>query len=85
MTLTKDLIKRLPKAELHVHLDGCLRPTTLIELAREAGLAPPAEDPDGVAEAMLVSNVANLEEYLERFQYAVSLLQTPTALERVAY
>ncbi len=85
MTLTKDLIKRLPKAELHVHLDGCLRPTTLIELAREAGLTPPAEDPDGVAEAMLVSNAANLEEYLERFHYAVSLLQTPAALERVAY
>lgn len=85
MTLTKELIRRLPKAELHVHLDGCLRPATLIELARQAGLTPPAEDPEGVAEAMLVSNAANLEEYLERFSYAVSLLQTRAALERVAY
>ena len=85
MTLSQDLIKRLPKAELHVHLDGSLRPATIIELAHEAGLAPPTEDPDGVAAAMLVSDAANLEEYLERFRYAVSLLQTPTALDRVAY
>ena len=33
--LTKDLIRRMPKPELHVHLDGSLRPTTLVELARE--------------------------------------------------
>lgn len=84
-TLTRELVRRLPKAELHVHLDGCLRPETMLDLAREANVSLPATDPDTLARAMLVRNARSLEDYLERYVYTVALMQTPAALERIAY
>ena len=83
--LTRELVQRLPKAELHVHLDGCLRPTTMLELARQAGITPPASNPEALRAYMLVDNAHNLEEFLTRFDVTIALLQTPEAIERVAY
>lgn len=83
--LSRDLIARLPKAELHVHLDGSLRPETMLDLARTAKVELPAGDPDSLRRYMLVSDARNLEDYLERFDITVALLQTPEAIERVAY
>ncbi len=83
--LTRELIARLPKAELHVHFDGSLRPETMLELARAARVELPASDPESLARFMLVSDARNLEDYLARFDITVSLLQTPEAIERVAY
>jgi adenosine deaminase len=83
--LTRDLIRKLPKAELHVHLDGSLRPTTLLELAREQGVKLPADDVHGLARFMHVTDARNLVDYLTRFDVTLSVLQTPDALERVAY
>lgn len=83
--LTPELIHRLPKAELHVHLDGSLRPTTMVELAATTGVALPTQDPDQLRRYMLVDDAANLEDYLRRFDVTIALLQTPDALERVAY
>lgn len=85
MSLTPDLLRRLPKAELHVHLDGCLRPETMIELARAQGVRLPADDPAALRRYMLVNNVRSLEEYLERYLVTVAVMQTPGALERIAY
>jgi adenosine deaminase len=83
--LSRELIARLPKAELHTHLDGCLRPSTMIDLARMAKVELPSTDPDTLARFMYVSEARDLDDYLKRFDFTVAVLQTPEALERVAY
>src|SRR5213594_4886109 len=83
--LTKDALRRWPKAELHVHLDGALRPATMLELARTQNIRLPADTPDGLAKAMLVRDAKSLEEYLQKYDVTLSVLQTRAALERVAY
>jgi len=75
----------MPKVELHVHLDGCLRPQTMLELAREQGVRLPADDPEGLRRALYVRHAKSLEEYLERYTITLSVMQTPQALERIAY
>ena len=83
--LSRDLIARLPKAELHTHFDGCLRPSTMIDLARAAKVDLPSTDPGELERFMVVRDARNLEDYLKRFDITVALLQTPEAIERVAY
>ncbi len=77
--------RHLAKAELHVHLDGSLRAGTLLELAREAGVALPAAEPAALRRLMRVDDARSLEDYLRRFALTVAVLQTPVALERVAF
>jgi adenosine deaminase len=74
----------MPKAELHVHLDGSLRPATMIELAATAGIDLPSTDPEALRQYMLVDDARDLEEYLRRFDHTIALLQDPEAIERVA-
>ena len=83
--LTMDALRRWPKAELHVHMDGCLRATTMLELARQQGVTLPADTPDALARALYVKDAKSLEEYLEKYQYTLAVMQTPGALERIAY
>jgi adenosine deaminase len=83
--LTRELIGRLPKGELHTHLDAALRPETMIELARGARFELPTQDPEELRRFMRVDNAANLEDYLRRFEYTIPLLQSAEAIERVSY
>jgi adenosine deaminase len=81
----RDLIRRLPKTDLHVHLDGSLRLTTLIELARQRRVALPSETEDGLRKQVFRERYRDLAEYLEGFQYAVAVLQDKESLERAAF
>jgi adenosine deaminase len=83
--LTKDALRAWPKAELHVHLDGCLRPQTMLDLARAQGVRLPAETPEGLARALMITGAHSLEEYLEKYAITLSVMQTAPALERIAY
>ncbi|MEU8545104.1 adenosine deaminase [Streptomyces sp. NPDC048717] len=81
-----DWIRQAPKAVLHDHLDGSLRAATIVELAREHGYTGlPTEDPAELAEWFRkAANSGSLERYLETFAHTCAVMQTRTALERVA-
>ena len=77
-------LEALPKAELHVHLDGSLRPMTLADLARDRGVPLPSYDAGVLARHMRVADARSLEEYLDRFVLTLSVMQDEAALERIA-
>jgi len=84
--IPRDVIERAPKVLLHEHLDGGLRPRTVVELADEHGYTGlPTTDPDDLARAFQrIANRGSLEEYLEGFAHTTAVMQTPEALARVA-
>jgi adenosine deaminase len=82
--MTPETIRRLPKTDLHVHLDGSLRLGTLIELAREQRIELPSFTEDGLRAIVFRDHYANLTEYLEGFRHTVAVLQGREALERAA-
>jgi len=80
-----DLLKIVPKSELHCHLDGSMRITTLIELAREQGVSLPSYDVEGLNECVFKDHYASLSEYLCGFGYTCAVLGDFEAMERVAF
>ena len=88
MPLTRDDVHTWPKAELHCHLDGSLRLSTMLDLARQQGRTSvlPADSKEGLEAALrAVDHSATLEEYLAWFRYTLPLMQSPEALAQIAY
>jgi adenosine deaminase len=85
MEIPRELVQRLPKTDLHVHLDGSLRPETLLELASQQGVALPFSTPTEVIAYMRQSATVDLKNYLSAFDHTLVVLQTPEALRRVAF
>lgn len=84
-SVPRDLIARLPKSDLHLHLDGSLRLPTLIELARSHKVALPSRTPEGLLELVFKRAYRSLPEYLKGFEFTVACLQDAESLERAAY
>jgi adenosine deaminase len=86
VSLAFETIRRAPKVLLHDHLDGGLRPATVVELARETGYRElPTTDTEALARWFTRgADRKSLELYLETFAHTVGVMQTPDALARVA-
>src|SRR2546421_1330828 len=83
---TYDEILKAPKALLHDHLDGGLRPATIIDLAGPIGHQLPADEPEALRRWFeSAANSGSLERYLETFAHTVAVMQTAESLQRVAY
>ena len=84
---TEKVIRDVPKVLLHDHLDGGLRPLTIIELSKEQNYNKlPTEDPGELAEWFhRGANKGNLVEYLQGFEHTCGVMQSKESLERVAY
>jgi adenosine deaminase len=79
------LLRRIPKAELHCHLDGSVRPATLLDLGREYGVPMPETSADALAHHMYVRDARHLEDYLTRFDVTLGVMQSERALERISF
>ncbi|MFC7502872.1 adenosine deaminase [Nocardioides sp. GCM10030258] len=83
--LTTELLRAAPKVLLHDHLDGGLRPATILELASEVGHELPESDAEALAAWFAeAADSGSLERYLETFAHTVGVMQTADALTRVA-
>ncbi|MEX2089039.1 MAG: adenosine deaminase, partial [Bacteroidota bacterium] len=87
MKLTKELLRTLPKVLLHDHLDGGVRPQTVIELAKESGYKKlPTTNPKELAVWFhRGATRGSLPLFLEGFEHTCGVMETEEALERVAY
>ena len=87
MKLDKTLLRTLPKVLLHEHLDGVLRPQTIVELAKDLGYRDlPTSDPIALGNWFHQgANQGSLAKYLEGFKHTIAVMQTEESLERVAY
>ncbi|MCD4829722.1 MAG: adenosine deaminase [Candidatus Cloacimonetes bacterium] len=86
MKINRKFVEKLPKAELHVHLDGSLRLSTIFDLAEQQGVKLPADTPEKLAKLIVCTEkTASLDEYLRGFGVTLSVMQTQDALFRTAY
>ena len=84
--LPLEFFQTLPKADLHVHLDGSLRLATIIDLAREENVELPSSEPAELRRIMhLGENCGSLAEYLKAFDVTLKVMQTESSLFRIAY
>jgi adenosine deaminase len=86
MEIDHRIIKAMPKTDLHVHLDGSVRISTLIELAKKQNVTLPAKTEKSLKKLLVPGiNCKSLADYLQPFDIVLSVLQEAEALERVAF
>lgn len=86
MTLPISFFEQLPKTDLHVHLDGSLRLSTILDLAEKQGVTLPGKTEEELSRAMnLGANTGSLVEYLKAFDVTLKVLQNEEGLVRAAY
>jgi adenosine deaminase len=78
-------LEAIPKTDLHVHLDGSLRLSTLIELAQADNIELPGYTEEAMREAVFRDGYKDLPEYLEGFKYTVAVMRSEKNIERIAY
>ena len=83
--ITREFLEKIPKTDLHLHLDGSLRLPTLIELAKAAKVPLPSETEAGLQELVFKEKYQDLPDYLRGFGLTCAVLQNAENLERVAY
>ena len=77
LEITDDFLHRLPKTDLHVHLDGSLRLSTILELAEERGVTLPADTAEGLAESISMGRKCeDLTDYLKGFDVNIAVRQS---------
>src|SRR6476660_5809242 len=86
MTLPLAVFEKLPKTDLHVHLDGSLRIETMLDIAEQQGVRLPADTPEGLRRAMHCGeNTGSLVEYLKAFDVTLSVMQNEASLDRISF
>ncbi|PFG15867.1 adenosine deaminase [Propionicimonas paludicola] len=85
MAVSLELCRAVPKIALHDHLDGGLRPATIVELAAEVGHVLPETDPEALGRWFFAAaDSGSLVRYLETFAHTIAVMQTADQLRRVA-
>ncbi|MBL0172853.1 MAG: adenosine deaminase [Gemmatimonadaceae bacterium] len=80
-----EILQRMPKAELHCHLDGSLRPSTLLDLSIQQSRPMPVSTAAALGDWMRVDDAHNLTEYLARFEITLAVMQDAASIERIAH
>lgn len=83
--ISREFIERIPKTDLHLHLDGSLRINTLIELAKQENVKLPSYTEEGLKELVFKEKYKDLPDYLQGFGLTCAVLKNAENLERVAY
>ena len=85
-SISLELIKKLPKVELHCHLDGSLRINTIIDIAKRNKIKIPSYDPVALSKIISLNRQKiSLEDYIALFHITLSVMQDEKSLERISY
>ena len=85
MKYSKEFLKEIPKNDLHLHLDGSLRPKTLIHMAKSMKIELPSYEEQGLYDLVFKENYANLGEYLNGFKYTCDVMRDLLNIEQISY